>query len=71
MVVSPLAVQCHVFGCKVVCTLLIDTVGKIRKRWVSDTLSPTGVEVLRAIKERVDPKNIFGAGNLLPNSDTS
>ena len=42
------------------------TVGKIRKRWVEETLSSTGVDLLRAIKERVDPNNIFGAGNLLP-----
>ena len=41
-------------------------VGKIRKRWVKETLSSTGVDLLRAIKERVDPNNIFGAGNLLP-----
>nr|CAD66418.1 alkyl-dihydroxyacetonephosphate synthase [Suberites domuncula]CAD79441.1 dihydroxyacetonephosphate synthase [Suberites domuncula] len=40
---------------------------KIRKRWVEQTLSRTGVEMLRAIKDRIDPHNIFGAGNLIPN----
>ena len=41
-------------------------VGKIRKRWVKDTLTPTGVEMLKAVKQSVDPNNIFGCGNLLP-----
>lgn len=41
-------------------------VGKIRKRWVQDTLSPAGVEMIRAVKQRMDPKNIFACGNLLP-----
>jgi len=41
-------------------------VGKLRKRWVNETLSPTGVGMLKAIKEKIDPSNIFGSGNLLP-----
>ena len=41
-------------------------VGKLRKRWVNETLSPTGVELLKAIKEKIDPSNIFGCGNLIP-----
>ena len=43
-------------------------VGKFRKKWVESVISPTGVEMLRAIKERVDPQNIFGVQNLIPNS---
>ncbi|XP_046403429.1 alkyldihydroxyacetonephosphate synthase [Ischnura elegans] len=40
-------------------------VGKIRRRWVSDAVSPLGVEVLKAVKQRVDPSNIFACGNLV------
>ncbi|XP_064396861.1 alkyldihydroxyacetonephosphate synthase, peroxisomal-like [Halichondria panicea] len=42
-------------------------VGKIRKQWMEQTISRPGVEILKAIKDRVDPQNIFGAGNLIPN----
>jgi FAD/FMN-containing dehydrogenase len=41
-------------------------VGKIRKRWLRETVSETGVEMLRAIKLQTDPQNIFGCGNLIP-----
>ena len=41
-------------------------VGKVRKQWVTETLSDTGVSMLRAVKQTVDPQNIFGNGNLLP-----
>ncbi len=40
--------------------------GKIRKRWVQDTLTPGGVDMIRAVKERIDPTNIFACGNLIP-----
>jgi alkyldihydroxyacetonephosphate synthase len=39
-------------------------VGKIRKYWVEDTLTPTGVDMLKAVKNQVDPQNIFGCGNI-------
>lgn len=41
-------------------------VGKIRKQWVEDTLSSTGVKLLKSVKHTLDPDNIFGADNLLP-----
>ncbi|KAL5481873.1 hypothetical protein EMCRGX_G022133 [Ephydatia muelleri] len=41
-------------------------VGKLRKPWVQNAISPTGVSMLKAIKQQVDPQNIFGAGNLIP-----
>lgn len=41
-------------------------VGKIRRRWVQETLSPHGVTMLRAVKKAIDPTNIFANGNLLP-----
>jgi alkyldihydroxyacetonephosphate synthase len=39
-------------------------VGKIRKRWVTETLSPVGVDMLRGVKHKIDPDNIFGNGNI-------
>eukprot|EP01137_Pigoraptor_chileana_P019586 Opistho-2@80798 len=41
-------------------------IGKLRMQYVTDTLSEGGVEMLRAVKERIDPKNIMGAQNLIP-----
>ncbi|XP_065920530.1 alkyldihydroxyacetonephosphate synthase, peroxisomal-like [Dysidea avara] len=40
-------------------------VGKIRKRWLKDSLSDTGVKMLEAVKKELDPQNIFGCRNLL------
>lgn len=40
-------------------------VGKIRKRWLQDTISPVGMTMLRALKSSVDPNNIFANGNLM------
>ncbi|XP_075558836.1 alkyldihydroxyacetonephosphate synthase isoform X2 [Dermacentor variabilis] len=39
-------------------------VGKIRKRWLEQTISSTGLQMLRAVKHSVDPQNIFASGNL-------
>ena len=41
-------------------------VGKIRTRWMKDSLSDTGVKMLEAVKKELDPQNTFGCGNLLP-----
>ncbi|RWS10319.1 alkyldihydroxyacetonephosphate synthase: peroxisomal-like isoform X1 [Dinothrombium tinctorium] len=40
-------------------------VGKIRKKWLSDCVSETGLGMMKAIKDFVDPQNIFGNGNLM------
>eukprot|EP01118_Nematostelium_gracile_P009787 TRINITY_DN3310_c0_g1_i2.p1 TRINITY_DN3310_c0_g1~~TRINITY_DN3310_c0_g1_i2.p1 ORF type:complete len:640 (+),score=144.28 TRINITY_DN3310_c0_g1_i2:43-1920(+) len=40
-------------------------VGKLRKKWMEQTISPTGIKVLKSVKESVDPKNIFANGNLV------
>eukprot|EP01117_Protostelium_nocturnum_P006858 TRINITY_DN2456_c1_g2_i1.p1 TRINITY_DN2456_c1_g2~~TRINITY_DN2456_c1_g2_i1.p1 ORF type:complete len:623 (+),score=238.65 TRINITY_DN2456_c1_g2_i1:97-1965(+) len=40
-------------------------VGKLRKRWMSTTVSPVGMEALTGIKKTLDPNNIFANGNLL------
>lgn len=40
-------------------------VGKLRKRWLSSSISKPGVGMLKAIKEYVDPQNVFSNGNLM------
>jgi len=40
-------------------------VGKIRKRFVKDTMSEFGIKVQKEVKEMLDPKNIFAANNTL------
>jgi len=40
-------------------------VGKLRKPWMSETISPTGISMLKGLKNAVDPKNIFANGNLI------
>jgi alkyldihydroxyacetonephosphate synthase len=40
-------------------------VGKLRKKWMSDTVSQPGLHVLAALKQAVDPRNVFAAGNLI------
>jgi len=41
-------------------------VGKLRKEWMEQTISATGINMLKGIKGAVDPKNIFANGNLIP-----
>jgi alkyldihydroxyacetonephosphate synthase len=38
-------------------------VGKLRKDFMKDTLSPASIGFLRQVKKAVDPQNVFGAGN--------
>eukprot|EP01027_Heterolobosea_sp_BB2_P009357 GEZU01013800.1.p1 GENE.GEZU01013800.1~~GEZU01013800.1.p1 ORF type:complete len:635 (+),score=260.36 GEZU01013800.1:46-1950(+) len=42
-------------------------VGKLRRRqsWMEYSLSAPGLEILKKVKETVDPQNIFGNGNLI------
>lgn len=40
-------------------------VGKLRKKWLRQTISDVGIDMLRGVKQAVDPQNIFGNGNLL------
>ncbi|KAI6235440.1 Alkylglycerone-phosphate synthase [Aphelenchoides besseyi] len=44
-------------------------VGKLRKRWLSATISPVGMGVLRALKTELDPQNIFASNNLLEDNE--
>ena len=40
-------------------------IGKLRKKWVPETLSATGVAMIQGVKSRVDPKNIFANNNVV------
>jgi len=42
-------------------------IGKLRKRWMKQTQSPVGMEMLKGLKKTVDPNNIFGSQNLVDN----
>jgi alkyldihydroxyacetonephosphate synthase len=41
-------------------------VGKLRRHWLPGALGPVAMDLLRAAKTSVDPHNIFGSRNLLP-----
>ena len=38
-------------------------VGKLRKDFMTQTLSPTSIELLKQVKAASDPQNIFGIRN--------
>eukprot|EP00944_MAST-04C_sp_MAST-4C-sp1_P007008 g7008.t1 len=40
-------------------------VGKHRKKWVRETVSDTGMTMLKAVKDGLDPTNIMANGNIL------
>jgi len=39
-------------------------IGKVRQKWLSKTVSPAGLGMMKAVKTFVDPQNIFASGNL-------
>ena len=41
-------------------------VGRDHKPWLSKEIGPVGVEMLRAVKERLDPENVLNPGVLIP-----
>jgi alkyldihydroxyacetonephosphate synthase len=41
-------------------------VGKTRARWLEGTNSKLGVDAIKAVKAKLDPKDIFAVGNLFP-----
>lgn len=43
-------------------------VGKLRSRWYPQTVGEVGVDLYKAAKQELDPKNIFAVGNLLPST---
>ena len=38
-------------------------VGKLRKKFITRSIGENGTNILRAIKEKLDPQNIFAARN--------
>eukprot|EP01095_Lingulamoeba_sp_RSL-Kostka_P002218 TRINITY_DN13097_c0_g1_i1.p1 TRINITY_DN13097_c0_g1~~TRINITY_DN13097_c0_g1_i1.p1 ORF type:complete len:634 (+),score=276.85 TRINITY_DN13097_c0_g1_i1:60-1961(+) len=44
-------------------------VGKLRKAWMKETVSPVGIKMLQGLKKTIDPNNIFAAGNLIDVED--
>ncbi|KAL4003397.1 FAD linked oxidases C-terminal domain family protein [Acanthocheilonema viteae] len=40
-------------------------IGKLRKHWYPASVGDTGLLAIRALKEKLDPKNIFGSGNII------
>jgi len=43
-------------------------IGRDHVRWLRDEVGETGLEVLRAVKERLDPNGVMNPGKLLPES---
>jgi len=43
-------------------------IGKLRRKWVSKTIGNVGLGALQAVKNKLDPKNIFACGNLFGTS---
>ncbi len=41
-------------------------IGKIRRRWMNESIGEGGVGMLQAVKSYIDPQNIFASGNLIP-----
>lgn len=41
-------------------------VGKIRRRWMQQTIGEHGIGMIDAVKKYIDPNNIFGSNNLIP-----
>lgn len=39
---------------------------RCKQEWITSANGAVGIEALRAIKQKLDPQNIFGAQNLLP-----
>lgn len=44
-------------------------VGKIRRRWMKEVIGDQGIGMINAVKNFIDPNNIFAAGNLIPSTD--
>ncbi len=40
-------------------------VGKLRKKFLPHVMAPCGLEIIRGMKQNVDPRNVFAAGNIV------
>lgn len=43
-------------------------IGKIRRRWMENTIGSQGIGMINAVKNYIDPANIFASGNLIPSA---
>jgi alkyldihydroxyacetonephosphate synthase len=41
-------------------------IGKIRRRWMKETIGDQGIGMLKAVKDYIDPTNVFASGNIIP-----
>ena len=41
-------------------------IGKIRRRWMNQTIGEHGIGMINAVKNYIDPTNVFASGNLIP-----
>jgi len=46
-------------------------IGKIGKRWMKQMIGDEGLGMIQAVKNFVDPTNVFASGNLIPSKDES
>lgn len=40
-------------------------VGKLRKKFLEKSIGPIGIEMIKSVKNKLDPTNIFACGNLI------
>lgn len=40
-------------------------VGKLRKKFMPRSVGPLGIDILKGVKQTIDPTNIFATGNLV------
>jgi alkyldihydroxyacetonephosphate synthase len=40
-------------------------VGKLRKKFLTDSIGETGVAMIKGLKQTIDPSNVFATGNLI------
>jgi len=40
-------------------------VGKLRKKFLKDSIGDIGIEMVKSVKQKLDPNNIFANGNLV------
>ena len=45
-------------------------IGKIRKRWLPETIGTLGISIMKSLREQIDPENLFDSGNIFKSSST-
>ena len=40
-------------------------IGKIRKKFLPHVMNPCGLEIIKGLKEKIDPGNIFATNNIV------